>query len=80
MAWIKHIMAVPTASEQRCLRCCEVISDRSEGDACYWPGRHVVISGRDRITAFADEMDVPDCVAVDLSQREETVSVGATKE
>lgn len=34
---IRHIAGVPTATEQRCVRCCEVLGD-NKGTSPTWPG------------------------------------------
>lgn len=35
---IRHIAGIPTPTEQRCVRCCEVISKSKEDAFCRWPG------------------------------------------
>lgn len=39
MALIRHIAGIPTASEQRCVRCCEPVNAEDEGPS--WPGAEV---------------------------------------
>ncbi len=43
MSLVRHIAGIPTATEQRCVRCCEVIRDvPPDYDGivmAWWPGR-----------------------------------------
>ena len=63
---IRHVAGVPTAHEQRCLRCCEVIATKSDkltrSAFPSWPGAPMV--------AGPCGGDVQDCKPVDLSERE----------
>lgn len=38
MPLMRHIAGVPTPTEQRCVRCCEVIATRESGKLPTWPG------------------------------------------
>ena len=38
---VRHIAGIPTATEQRCVRCCEVIATKRNG-ALIWPGSIVL--------------------------------------
>ena len=43
MSLVRHVAGIPTATEQRCVRCCEVIRDMQESYSgivmAWWPGR-----------------------------------------
>lgn len=60
---IRHIAGVPIATEQRCVRCCEVILRSMEQDPA-WPGSEVEEIGPGPLET------IEDCKAVDLSTRE----------
>jgi hypothetical protein len=71
MGAIRHIAAIPSDTEQRCLRCCEVIVKAGRfGGACWFPGSRVVRIG-DRSFAATIQVQATDCKAVDLVPREE---------
>jgi len=57
---VRHIAGIPTATEQRCVRCCEVVAKKP--NSCWWPGA----------TAYSGlgsrPMDVEDCKPVDLNE------------
>lgn len=40
MNLIRHVAAIPTATEQRCLRCCEVIKIQGN-NMPQWPTMHI---------------------------------------
>ena len=69
MPLLRHIAGVPTATEQRCVRCCEVIQSRGQlrrigasiGDEPYWPSQEV--NGG----TFPGDGEIEDCKPVDLS-------------
>lgn len=66
---IRHIAAVPSDKEQRCLRCCEIIVRRgasSMGPA--WPGAAVTQIG-DKLFSSHVAALVDDCRAVDLCDK-----------
>lgn len=60
-----HIAGIPTAKEQRCIRCCEVIRIKDNGFPA-WPGAPV------SYPPFAGE-DTP-CKAVDLMNEREPLA------
>ena len=61
---VRHIAGVPTATEQRCVRCCEVIaSDDPLAHNPSWPGT-VVLRG------CRSKKPPEDCKPVDLNTRE----------
>lgn len=62
---ILHIAGVPTATEQRCVRCCEVIAKIPDGPHPFWPGQSV---------AFEYGLSQY-CEAVDLSRRDMPVEL-----
>ncbi len=62
---IRHIVGIPTATEQRCVRCCGVIESIIRGAACWFPG--TVVSTPSSIGADGD------CVQVDSCRAEETL-------
>ncbi len=47
MSLVRHIAGIPTATEQRCVRCCEVIRDVAEDYQgivmAWWPGRSAFV-------------------------------------
>ena len=61
---VRHVAGVPTATEQRCVRCCEVIRVAALNRKSEWPGA-MVMTGDD--TAIGKPQD---CAAVDLNTRE----------
>lgn len=73
-ALLRHVAAIPTDREQRCLRCCEVIARPGPlMRMCAWPGSKIlVIGGR----LVADHTAATDCAAVDLSKKEEADAPG----
>jgi hypothetical protein len=70
MPLIRHIAGIPTATEQRCVRCCEVIRVRSAKDFTYpaWPGEDCCGDLSIKNHYCTDGFE--DCKPVDLSQRE----------
>ena len=80
---IRHIAGVPSATEQRCVRCCEVIDTRSpesaDGDYEYdhedrpaWPGSAVLSNPGIGWSAHED------CKPVDLNERDRDECRGLT--
>jgi hypothetical protein len=57
MALIRHIAGIPTATEQRCVRCCEVIRDNPEDYVgvrmAWWPG-HTAFTGEGKGSSAVD--------------------------
>jgi hypothetical protein len=72
MAAIRHIAAIPGEQEQRCLRCCEVITSLKAAHAPVWPGSYVIVIGG---KIFRNHLAGTDCEAVDLSEREAAAEV-----
>jgi hypothetical protein len=75
---IQHIAGIPTATEQRCVRCCKVIrryhnytnKPTTVGTFPLWPGLLVVMLDRyDAKPQYATPAAV-DCTPVDLCARE----------
>jgi hypothetical protein len=55
MALIRHIAGIPTATEQRCVRCCEVIAEEGNDLPC-WPGQQYALdSNSPEVYAFPHE-------------------------
>ena len=46
MPLLRHIAGFPTATEQRCVRCCEVIIEM-ENDLPCWPGQQFALDTED---------------------------------
>lgn len=70
MPLIRHVAAVPTATEQRCVRCCEVIAQRGNPVfSCdpFWPGVDCVTN--DIRTPTPKHYPPQDCKPVDLTER-----------
>lgn len=44
MSLVRHIAGIPTPTEQRCIRCCQVI--RRWGALALWPGEPALMTGR----------------------------------
>ena len=66
MALIRHIAGIPTATEQRCVRCCEVIgaTDHKLGNGPFWPGGRVILGGPAPAVVF-DNTNATDCTPHD---------------
>lgn len=66
---LRHIAGMSTATEQRCIRCCEIIARKgasSQGPS--WPGAAVIVIG-DRVFSGHVAATADDCEAVDLNER-----------
>ncbi len=66
MSLVRHIAGIPTATEQRCIRCCEVIRN-ANNFAPAWPGSNV-IDGQPGVHYFASLSTAPspmDCTPYD---------------
>ena len=65
MSLVRHLAGIPTATEQRCIRCCEVIRGRMKYVPvyAYWPGEEVLIRDGARVAAYVS--DAPDCTPHD---------------
>ena len=61
MALIRHIAGIPTATEQRCVRCCEVISTLEHEGACCWPGSEHLTG----LVGFLGNKMIADCTPHD---------------
>ena len=61
---IRHIAGVPTATEQRCVRCCELIVLAERHSNPIWPGAYL-----DRATLRGKPGGMVDCTPVDLCPR-----------
>lgn len=50
---VRHIAGIPTATEQRCVRCCEGIRTLSDDEECCFPA-DTWVSGSGRIIEMVD--------------------------
>ena len=74
---IRHIAGIPTATEQRCVRCCKVIrryhnymnKPTTVGTFPLWPGLLVVMLDRYDAKPQYDTPAAVDCTPVDLCAR-----------
>jgi hypothetical protein len=62
---VRHIAGIPEADTQRCVRCCEVISQRKSGGKPHWPGSYLVVVGNQ---TFVNHPGAADCVGVDVEK------------
>ncbi len=64
MALIRHITGIPTETEQRCVRCCEVIINDGDEKRPFWPGKAFM---QERGVAYAIDkhIDAIDCTPHD---------------
>lgn len=64
MPLMRHIAGVPTPTEQRCVRCCEVIAELGDPSRYPdWPGQQTLGGPRDWLQPYED------CKPVDLNAR-----------
>ena len=66
---IRHIAGIPTATKQRCVRCCKVIRRTTVGTFPLWPGFLVVMLDRYDAKPQYDTPAAVDCTPVDLCAR-----------
>ena len=67
MSATRHVAAVPGPDDQRCLRCCEVITTRKSGGKPQWPGSYFVAVANQ---VFANHPGATDCVLLEVGERE----------
>lgn len=64
---LRHIAAIPSATEQRCIRCCAIISRKQQSTiGAAWPGAYVTEIGGKLFSGHA--ANGADCVGVDLNE------------